>query len=414
MNRPPSDADRAPARDADAADPADVAGAASSATPALESSDLAARSGEGDPAAGLASLVTALVSGNADDWDRAGRLPIEVIRGLGAAGALCAQVPSRWGGPGLSAAADGALTAHTGALCASVRSLMTSQGMAAWTLSRWGSAQQRADHLPALVGGALAAVAFSEAQAGSDLSAMTTRIHRVGDTVRVAGEKVWVTGAAYADLVVVFGAYADGAAMVVVPTGTAGVVIRERADPVGCRAAGHADVLLDGVTLDAGGLLPGAGAPLGLLVQSVLAAGRLSVAWGCLGMIRCCLREAVRHATAREQFGVRLIRHQLVARHIGEMHAAEQAVLRLCEHASRCWDARSPEMVTSALVAKHIAATEAARAAGAAAQVLASAGARDGHPVARAHRDAKLMEIIEGSNEICQLQLAEQAVGVYS
>lgn len=71
---------------------------------------------------------------------------------------------------------------------------------------------------------------------------------------------------------------------------------------------------------------------------------------------------------------------------------------------------RLPDAVIATVLAKHVSAGNAAKAAAAAVQVLASAGARDGHVVARAYRDAKLMEIIEGSNEICQLILAEHAV----
>jgi methoxymalonate biosynthesis protein len=96
------------------------------------------------------------------------------------------------------------------------------------------------------------------------------------------------------------------------------------------------------------------------------------------------------------------------------MVAAEQTVLRLCEHASRCWDGSAPGVVSAVLVAKHVAAVQATAVAASAAQVLASAGARDGHPVSRAHRDARLMEVIEGSTEICQLQLADIAVQQWS
>jgi alkylation response protein AidB-like acyl-CoA dehydrogenase len=83
---------------------------------------------------------------------------------------------------------------------------------------------------------------------------------------------------------------------------------------------------------------------------------------------------------------------------------------RVCEHASRCWDSSAQDLAVAAVLAKHVSAGQAARSASAAVQVLASAGVRDGHVVARAYRDAKLMEIIEGSNEICQLILAERAL----
>ena len=74
----------------------------------------------------------------------------------------------------------------------------------------------------------------------------------------------------------------------------------------------------------------------------------------------------------------------------------------------------SPELVTAAVLAKHLAAGNATRGAASAVQVLASAGALDGHPVARAYRDAKLMEIIEGSNEISQLLLSKHALEVWA
>jgi alkylation response protein AidB-like acyl-CoA dehydrogenase len=148
-------------------------------------------------------------------------------------------------------------------------------------------------------------------------------------------------------------------------------------------------------------------------VTSALAYGRISVAWGCVGILRACLRDAARHAGTREQFGVPLASHQLVARHLAELLVAEQTATRACEHASRCWDDNSRDVVVATVLAKYVGAHQAARAAQTAMQVLASAGAHDGHPVARALRDAKLMEIIEGSSEICQLILGEHAAACW-
>ncbi|MEW2527045.1 acyl-CoA dehydrogenase family protein [Streptomyces sp. NPDC047071] len=389
------------------------------------------------------AAVTGLIAAEADAWDRAGLLPVDLLRGLGAEGRLCAQVPAAYGGWGLDSAAAGAFTAHVGSLCSSVRSVMTSQGMAAWTIERFGTPEQQAAFLPRLTGGELAAAGFSERGAGSDLSAMTTRVRREGDTVVLDGHKVWVTAAHYADLLVLFGKYTehpehpehtehaehtehpenaghaetgsgaaggDDAVAVVVPADTPGVRVTRVADPLGCRAAGHADISLDGVRVPATHVLGGAALPLPLLVTTALAYGRMSVAWGCVGILRGCLTAAARHAATREQFGAPLGEHQLVARHLAELYAAEQTATRACEHASRCWDEGSPDQVVATVLAKHVSAGNAARGAATAVQVLASAGAQDGHPVARAHRDAKLMEIIEGSNEMCQLMLARHVL----
>jgi methoxymalonate biosynthesis protein len=356
-------------------------------------------------------LLSTLVGDQADGWDLQGRLPESLLRRLGKEGLLCAQVPAEHGGQDLSSRENGELTAHAGSLCSSLRSVMTSQGMAAWILQQWGGREQQATWLPRLAGGELAGVAFSEPAAGSDLSAMRTRLYPEGDTVVVDGEKSWVTAAEYADLLVVVGAVAGGAAVAVVPTSVPGVHREPVPDPLGCRAAGHAHVRLETVRLPADHLVA-TDVPLGLLVTSALTYGRLSVAWGCVGILRACLAAATRHAETREQFGVKLAEHQLVARHLAELYAAEQVATRVCEHASRCWDDGAVELVPAAVLAKYVSAAGAARGSSAAVQVLGSTGARDGTAVARAYRDAKVMEIIEGSTEISQLLLAEQALAV--
>jgi alkylation response protein AidB-like acyl-CoA dehydrogenase len=358
------------------------------------------------------ALVDELIADSAGEWDRQGVLPLEVLRKLGADGLLCAQVGVEYGGLGRTSLDNGELTAHTGSRCGSVRSVMTSQGMAAWTIQRLGDREQQAEYLPRLVAGELAAVAFSEPHAGSDLSAISTSIRREGDNVVVDGDKVWVTAARYADLMVVFGRFEDGAAAVVVPARTPGRTATVIPDPMGCRAAGHADLSLDSVRLPFRNVLGGVGQSLPLVVTSALAYGRMSVAWGCVGILRGCLAAARAHAGARHQFGKRLAEHQLVARQLAELLVSEQVSTRVCEHASRCWDARSPESVAATVLAKHVSAGHAASGAATAVQLLASAGVRDGQLTARAYRDAKLMEIIEGSTELCQLMLARHAMEV--
>lgn len=360
-----------------------------------------------------ADALTELVGDRADGWDRAALLPVELLRGLGSEGLLCAEVPASHGGRGWSSVDNGVFTAHTGALCSSLRSVQTSQGMAAWTVQRLGEPAQHAEYLRRLTGGELAAVGFSEPDAGSDLMSMSTTIRADGATVVVDGRKVWVTAAHYADLLVVFGRYSEGGgAAVVVPADAPGVHVERVPEPLGCRAAGHATVTLDAVRVPASAVL-GAGAALGFLVSSALAYGRKSVAWGCVGILRACRDAAARHAASRTQFGKPLAQHQLVARHLATLVTGEQVATRLCEYASECWDRGSPDAVIATLLAKSESAQRAAEGAAAAVQVLASAAGRDGHVVARAYRDAKLMEIIEGTTEMCQLLLSEHAVRTF-
>jgi alkylation response protein AidB-like acyl-CoA dehydrogenase len=287
---------------------------------------------------------------------------------------------------------------------------MTSQGMAAWTIQRLGDRDQRRRYLADLTGGRLAAVAFSEPGAGSDLSAVQTRIRPSGDCVVIDGRKMWVTGSRYADLLLVLGLHDDGAALAVVPACTPGVHKEPVVNPLGCRAAGHSHIRFENVRLPASCVLGRGGQSLPLLFTMALSYGRMSVAWGCTGITRACLNAATAHARRREQSGKPIGEHQLVARHLADLLVAEQVSTRVCEHASHCWESASPDMVVTAVLAKYVSAGQAARSAASAVQVLASAGTQDGHVVARAYRDAKLMEIIEGSNEICQMVLAQHAL----
>jgi methoxymalonate biosynthesis protein len=358
------------------------------------------------------AMIGDLVGDQPASWDVAQELPIGLLRKLGAAGVLCAQVPASAGGLGASSQDNGELTAYVGSLCSSLRSIMTSQGMAAWTIQRLGDRGQRTRYLADLTSGQLAAIAFSEPGAGSDLSAMRTEISADGDHVILSGQKMWVTGARYADYLLVLGLHGDRAAFVVVPATAPGVHIETIPHPLGCRAAGHAQVRLDNVRLPASCLLGGGGQAMSLLFTTALCYGRLSVAWGCAGIVRACLTAASEHAKHRKQGGQPLAQHQLIAGHLADLLVAEQVSTRVCAHASDCWDSASPDMVIAGVLAKHVSAGHAARSSSAAVQVLASAGASDGHVVARAYRDAKLMEIIEGSNEICQLILAEHAIAI--
>jgi len=355
-------------------------------------------------------FISELVGDQPGAWDLAGELPVETLRKLGAKGILCAEVPAAYGGLGASSLENGELTAFVGGLCSSLRSIMTSQGIAAWTIQRLGDRSQRHRYLADLTSGQLAAVGFSEPGAGSDLSAMQTQITVDGDSVVIDGQKIWVTGSRYADLLLILGRCGDEGAFVMVPAQAPGVRIDRVPDPMGCRAAGHSNIQLDNVRLPLSSVLGGGGQSLPLLFTTALSFGRMSIGWGCTGIVRACLSSATSHARSRKQSGTALADHQLIARHLAELLIAEQVSTRVCEHASECWDSSSPDMVMTALLAKHVSAGHAARSAATAVQVLASAGAQDGHVVARAYRDAKMMELIEGSNEICQLVLAQHAL----
>ena len=225
---------------------------------------------------------------------------------------------------------------------------MTSHGMATWCIQKLADHDQRELYLPELTSGKLAAVGFTEPGAGSDLSEMTTRISRHGNGAVVDGHKVWVTGASYADFVVVFGRIENGATAVVVPMSLPGVRVEPITDALGCRAAGHANIHFDNVQVPEDNILGHEAQSLPLIITTTLSYGRLSVAWGCVGILRACLAQAASHARTRRQFGKPLEQHQLIKRYLAELFVLEQSAAQLCEHASRSWDAGTPDTAIKA------------------------------------------------------------------
>lgn len=248
---------------------------------------------------------------------------------------------------------------------------------------------------------------MSEPAAGSDLSAIGTRIRAEGAVV-VDWQKMWVAGSRYTDLFLVLRMQDNGAAFAAIPVSVPGVHLEPVPHPLGCRAAGHCHLVLDQVRILLSSVL-GGGQPLPLLFTTALSYGRMSIAWGCVGIAQACLRATTEHARRREQSGVPLSRHQLVARHLAELLGSGAAIHPGVRARQPVLGRGLAGMVVAAVLAKHVSADYAARSAAAAVQVLGSAGAGDGHVAARAYRDAKLMDLIEGSNEICQLILAEHA-----
>lgn len=342
--------------------------------------------------------------------DASGELDLTLLRRLARGRWLCAQVPVELGGLGYTAVMNGELTAAVGRACTSMRSLMTSQGMSAWIVQRCGTREQQAALVPLLAAGELCAVAFTEPGAGSDLNAISASVERTGDDVVVHGEKRWITAAMYARRVLCLVRDGDAAAFVVVPTDSPGVCIEPVVGPLGCRAAGHASVALDRVHLPVDAVLGGGHQDLGLLAALALTYGRFSVAWGCIGIIRACREASVRHVSHREQGGVRLAEHQLVRHRLAEMFISEQAATELCRATASAWDAGSADLGIRVVAAKYFASRSARMAAEAAVQLHGSYAASDGHVVARAYRDSKLMEVIEGSNEVAAMLVADHLV----
>jgi alkylation response protein AidB-like acyl-CoA dehydrogenase len=174
---------------------------------------------------------------------------------------------------------------------------------------------------------------------------------------------------------------------------------------LGTKASMLAHISFDSCLVGADALIGMEGAGLGL-AAGLLDIGRYSVACGSVGIIQACLEASVRHAAWRTAGGAQLCQHQLIQQLITKMAVDAQAARLLCEHAGALKDAGDPATLAATCQAKYFASTAAMRAASDAVQIQGAAGCAPGADVARYFRDAKVMEIIEGSTQILELLIA--------
>ncbi|MEU5978860.1 acyl-CoA dehydrogenase family protein [Streptomyces sp. NPDC047315] len=349
----------------------------------------------------------------ADAWDEHG-LPPEAIRLAAHHGLLGLDRPVDLGGGGTSARELGDVTAELGAVCSSLRALTTVQGMVNAALDRWGTAEQRAEWLPQLVGGdRLAAVACTEPGAGTDLSAVACEFRPGGGgDHRVYGRKLWVTFGEVADVLLVLGRAPGGLVAGLVETDRAGVEIEPVTGQLGLRGARLAHVTLDGAALPERQLIAPPGFGLSHVLGTALDHGRYTVAWGCVGMARACLDEAVAHVRSRTQGGAPLGDHQTVRAALGRCAVTVRAAEELCVRAAALREDGDPGSIVATVTAKYAAARAAASVSAKAVQLLGAAGCAPGSAVARFFRDAKVMQIIEGADEVAEVMIGSHLLGL--
>ncbi|HUR05475.1 MAG TPA: acyl-CoA dehydrogenase family protein [Nonomuraea sp.] len=350
------------------------------------------------------------IAATADEYDRLGRVPEPLLEAIGTAGLWAPFLPTDHGGGGVSFSALGAIHEEIGRGCSSVRSLLTVHTMVAFAVNRWGAADQRRRWLPSLASGRVpASLCVSEPEVGSDATQMATSARRVGGGWVLNGTKTWITGGQRAGLFLVFARNGPAVAAFLVPRETPGVEITAIDEMLGTRASMLAMVTLRDVLLGADALLGPESFAAGMVLTGTLDLGRFSVAAGSVGIAQACLDTCAEYTSRRRVRDVPLRELQLIRAKITDMVTDVTAGRLLYERAGRLKDAGDPETIMATWIAKYFASTAAARHAAAAVQIHGAIGASARHPVARYYRDAKVMEIIEGSSEIQQLTIADAA-----
>lgn len=290
----------------------------------------------------------------------------------------------------------------------SIENLITVTGMVAASIERFAKTDVMKGYLKKLAEGSkIGAFAMTEPDVGSGLSDVTTTITRDGDDYVVNGTKTWITLAQIADFFVVLGRSSETRTqMIVIDRATPGLTVEPISDMVGLRANMLATVTFDHCRVSADYLLGSEAQGLALPATFGLHEGRFTTACGCMGLADAALDIMTAHALTREQSRKKLYRHQLVQKLLTETLVAVKASQELLNRAAEARDTASPDMVQAIMIAKYSASLTARLATDNAVQLLGASGCQSGRLVERYFRDAKVMEIIEGTTQVYEIQIA--------
>ena len=336
------------------------------------------------------------------------QFPRDVFRLLGRSGLLGLPYPEEQGGAGLSYEVYLQVLEEIAAVWSSVGVGVSVHALSCFGLAQFGTDQQREQWLPDMLGGdLLGAYCLSEAHAGSDPAAMRTTARRDGDDYVIDGAKAWTTHGGHADFYKVMARTSEdrgGISCFLVPADTPGLEADPPERKMGLTGSATATMRFDGVRVPVERRLGAEGEGLRIALAG-LDAGRLGIAAVATGLAQGALDHALAYARERETFGRPIIEHQGLAFVLADMEAAVQSARATVLHAARLKDAGQP-FGREASIAKLVATDNAMKVTTDAVQVLGGYGYTRDFPVERYMREAKVMQIFEGTNQIQRMVIA--------
>ncbi|OMF98441.1 acyl-CoA dehydrogenase family protein [Paenibacillus sp. FSL R7-0337] len=340
----------------------------------------------------------------ASEFDANEALPKTLITLMGSKGYLGASLPEKYGGLGLDPIHYGYFTEVIGKACSSTRALLTVQtSLVGETLLRWGTEQQINKYLPLLIKGEkISAFALSEPNVGSDAKSVEATYRKENGKYILNGHKKWISFAGIADVFLVVAACQENISAFLVDRQSPGMKVVPMRGMLAARAAHIAEIEMQEVEVPEDHLLGREGWGLNTVVATALNHGRYSIAWAGLAIAQECLDAMVNYSRERKQFGKKIYQFQLIQGLISDavtkVHAARAICLRAGELASH----KDSEAIMETNIAKYFTSKVAMEVAMAAVQVHGGNGCNSKYPVERLFREARILEIIEGSSQIQQ------------
>lgn len=343
-------------------------------------------------------------------------IPRELIKKMAGKKYLAAPFPEEYGGLGLDPVYYGFLNEEIGKGCSSVRALLTVHtSLVGETLMRWGSQEQKDKWLPVLAAGEkIAAFALTEPEVGTDAGGVKTTYTKQGDTYIINGKKKWITYAAIADVFLTIASNEGKVTAFLVERGFKGVKTVPIKGLLGSRAAYVAEIEFENVEVPESNVIGKPGGGFTYIVNTALDYGRYSVAWAGVAIAEAALEEMVAYSRKRQQFGTRICKFQLIQEIIANAVTGVHAARSLCISAGEMRKEKHDNAVIQTTIAKYFSSQVAMKTATDAVQVHGGNGCYNKYPVERLFREAKILEIIEGTSQIQQVIISHFGLKRYN
>ena len=343
--------------------------------------------------------------------DEHGTFPKEICEQAWEIGLMNAEVPQEYGGIGLSTLDHVLMAEEVNYGCAGIGTTLLGNNLAAMPIILAGTEEQRKHWLGSLSEAPIfAAYACSEPDAGSDVAGMKTTVKKVGDEYVMTGTKRWITNARFAKWFTVFGRIGDpagrhkGITCFVVDRDSPGVTIGKKEDKLGQRASDTSDVIFEDVKLTKANLIGEEGQGFKVAMKT-FDRSRPWIAAGATGIMRRALDECRRYALERKAFGQPIASFQAVQFMLAEMAMKYEATRLLMLKAS--WNIGQGRLdAIESSYAKAFGADSAMEVATDAVQIFGGYGYTKEYPVEKLMRDAKLLQIYEGTSQIQRMVIA--------
>jgi alkylation response protein AidB-like acyl-CoA dehydrogenase len=346
----------------------------------------------------------------ASEWERDGRYPEEIIEGFKRLGLFGITIPEEYGGLDLDRVSFALVFEEIARGWMGVAGVLGSHSLAAWMIAKYGTEEQRSAYLPDLATGARrTGIALTEPGAGTDLQGIQTRAVKDGDEYVIHGTKTWITNARHADPLPVLVKTsvtepAHKGMSVLLVDADRGFTVGRDLPKLGYKGTETCEVVLDGVRVPVSSLLGGAEGRGMQQVLSALELGRINIAARAVGVSQCAYEAALNYSRERQAFGRPIAEFQAIQLKLADMATEIQAARLLTYWAAT--RSQAGAVNAEAAMAKYFASEVAIRASMESMRVHGGYGYSQEFVVERLYRDAPLMAIGEGTNDVQRMVIA--------